>query len=401
MPTGARSWTTPRTGLVRVVQIAVLVAAVGGTLAFVGLDKTVTLSVDGHRRTVHTLGRSVASVLARAGIGVGAHDSVVPVPGASVPDDGTIVVRRGRRLTLSVDGQPRTAWVTARWVGEALDQLGLPDRGLFTSVARNRAIPLTGLALAVRLPHQVGVWVDGQRRNVVTTAPTVAQLLADNGITLGPLDVASAPLTARPADGLVLTVSRVRDARRVETVPVPFDVHQRPDPSLPVGTTRVATPGAAGALKRVYAVRQVDGRVVSQQLVESTVAAPRQDKIVLVGTKPSPAPLPSPPSPAHPRPAPAAAAVHPAAVPGAAAGRVDELNWSALAACESGGDPRAVSADGQYHGLYQFRPDTWASVGGQGDPAAAPASEQTARAKLLYSREGTDPWPVCGGHLYD
>jgi hypothetical protein len=68
----------------------------------------------------------------------------------------------------------------------------------------------------------------------------------------------------------------------------------------------------------------------------------------------------------------------------------------AIAACESGGDPTAVSADGTYRGLFQFDYGTWASVGGTGDPAAASAAEQYQRAAILYARSGSSPWPVCG-----
>ena len=67
-----------------------------------------------------------------------------------------------------------------------------------------------------------------------------------------------------------------------------------------------------------------------------------------------------------------------------------------IAACESGGDPRVVSSDGSYRGKYQFDLGTWESVGGHGDPAAAPEIEQDYRAALLYSRSGSSPWPVCG-----
>jgi Transglycosylase-like domain len=68
----------------------------------------------------------------------------------------------------------------------------------------------------------------------------------------------------------------------------------------------------------------------------------------------------------------------------------------AIAACESGGDPRLVSSDGSYRGKYQFDTGTWASVGGTGDPAQAPEAEQDYRAALLYKRTGTSPWPICG-----
>ena len=66
-----------------------------------------------------------------------------------------------------------------------------------------------------------------------------------------------------------------------------------------------------------------------------------------------------------------------------------------IAMCESGGNPRAVSASGQYRGKYQFSYATWAAVGGSGDPAAAPESEQDMRARMLYERSGPGQWPRC------
>jgi len=71
-------------------------------------------------------------------------------------------------------------------------------------------------------------------------------------------------------------------------------------------------------------------------------------------------------------------------------------NLQAIAACESGGDPTAVGGGGAYRGKYQFDYSTWASVGGSGDPAAAPEAEQDMRAQMLYERSGSSPWPTCG-----
>jgi hypothetical protein len=69
---------------------------------------------------------------------------------------------------------------------------------------------------------------------------------------------------------------------------------------------------------------------------------------------------------------------------------------TAIAACESGGNPAAVGGGGQLRGKYQFTYATWAAVGGQGDPAAAPEAEQDRRAALLYAQAGAGQWPVCG-----
>ena len=68
----------------------------------------------------------------------------------------------------------------------------------------------------------------------------------------------------------------------------------------------------------------------------------------------------------------------------------------AIAMCESGGDPTAVSADGMYHGKYQFSVATWQAMGGSGLPSQAPEAEQDMRAAMLYAQSGPGQWPVCG-----
>jgi Transglycosylase-like domain len=83
-----------------------------------------------------------------------------------------------------------------------------------------------------------------------------------------------------------------------------------------------------------------------------------------------------------------------AGVPG---GTVVSPQLEAIAACESGGNPTAIGGGGLYRGKYQFTYETWASVGGSGDPAAAPEAEQDARAAALLARDGAGHWPVCGG----
>lgn len=73
-----------------------------------------------------------------------------------------------------------------------------------------------------------------------------------------------------------------------------------------------------------------------------------------------------------------------------------DLNWSALARCEAGGNPHAVDPSGRYGGLYQFDRGTWHSLGGHGRPQDASPAEQTSRARTLYHQRGTSPWPSCG-----
>jgi len=67
-----------------------------------------------------------------------------------------------------------------------------------------------------------------------------------------------------------------------------------------------------------------------------------------------------------------------------------------IAWCESRDNLRAIGGGGAYRGLYQFSFSTWRAMGGRGDPAAAPRSEQTWRAWKLLKNYGSGHWPVCG-----
>ncbi len=76
----------------------------------------------------------------------------------------------------------------------------------------------------------------------------------------------------------------------------------------------------------------------------------------------------------------------------------DGVNWSAIAACESGGNWSADTGNGFYGGL-QFTEQTWLAYGGgQYASSANEASEsqQIAVAQQVLAGQGIGAWPVCG-----
>lgn len=137
----------------------------------------------------------------------------------------------------------------------------------------------------------------------------------------------------------------------------------------------------------------LDRLVARRAAARSAAAEAAAERALLRRADPSATPAPS--SPASPAPAAAAA---PVADPGPAAAPSGGVSAALerIAQCESGGNPRAVSASGQYRGKYQFDLGTWQSLGGAGDPAQAPEAEQDRIAALLYARRGPAPWPICG-----
>jgi resuscitation-promoting factor RpfC len=73
----------------------------------------------------------------------------------------------------------------------------------------------------------------------------------------------------------------------------------------------------------------------------------------------------------------------------------DSVNWDAIAQCESGGNWSTNTGNGAFGGL-QFKPATWSSNGGVGNPATAPRSEQIRVAENVLRTQGLKAWPKCG-----
>ncbi|MFN2626755.1 MAG: ubiquitin-like domain-containing protein [Mycobacteriales bacterium] len=350
----------------------VLALLLGSASAWLLLEKTVTVEVDGQPRAVRTFAGTVGQTLDRLELHAGPHDVLAPAANVSVHDGSRIVLRRGRELVLTVNGRRRTVWVTALSVQEALDQLGIrASANAYLSASRSRPLPASGLSMELRLPVRVRLVVGGTARTVTTTAPTVRGLLHDAKVAVGVRDNVSLPLTMYPREGMVVKVTRVVAGRREIRIEIPRPTVRRPDASLYRGTTRVVVEGSDGIAVKVYAAVYSNGKLAVQHFVYRKVELPPQARVLAYGTKPRPSHSASP----------------------------DGLNWAALARCESGGNPRAVSRNGTYRGLYQFSMSTWHGVGGVGDPIDASPSEQTYRAQILYRRAGRSPWPVCGRYL--
>ena len=355
-------------------QTVVLTALLGGTAAYALTEKTVTVSVDGQPRLVTTHGGTVRDVLTAAGLTAGAHDLLAPAADSAIGDGDHVALRRGRLLSLVVDGHKRDVWVTAVSVDEALDQIGLRADGAVLSASRSRRIPLSGLSFAVLMPKAIAILADGHVTTLTTTGPTVRDALIQAGISLSRTDRLSSPRGTLLTDHMIVRVTRVVGRRVVESYPIPFKTERRIDPSMYKGETKVLVAGRPGVLLRTYTVSFVNGKQSAKHLGSEVQTAAPVTQVLAVGSKPRPAVQRS-------------------------VGGADGLNWPALARCESGGNPRAVSSSGAYRGLYQFSMGTWHGVGGAGDPIDASPSEQTYRAKILYSRSGRSPWPVCGKYL--
>src|SRR5688572_25225914 len=272
-----------------VLQAVLVLGLVAGTTAFVARDKHVTLSVDGQSRTVQTFSGKVADLLESQDLSVDLeHDMVSPSPSQRLKDGESVVVRFGRPVLLTVDGETRTVWTTARSVSEALLMLGVRSDGAYLSASRSRRISRGGMALDVRLPHHVTFLADGDRHEVTTTAPTLRSAMAEAGIELRTQDRVNSDLSAVPYAEQVVGVTRVDGKRVVEQRPIRFKTVEKKSSELYKGDTKILKAGKVGIEIRRFRETYLDGKLDSRRLMEKRIAKKPVTQVVLVGTKPMP-----------------------------------------------------------------------------------------------------------------
>lgn len=365
----------------RAVQIAAQSVVIGGlvvgTGAFVVLNKSVTVTVDGEAQEVRTFGTSVDEVIAAQELDLSERDQVLPGRGASVDRGMDIVVNTTKTVDVTVDGVTTEETTTANTVGAALADLGIDAENAEVSTDLDAALASEAVtdgvsAIEVVTPKSVSVSADGETHKVDEAASTVADVLDSAGITVDNDDIVSVPLDAPATDGQNVQVMRVTVEQRTEEEAIEHPVKTEESDDMEIGETEVTTEGKDGKREVVYEVRTVDGEEVSKKELSEKVLEEPVEEVVVEGTK-DPMDMTT---------------EEIKAMLGGPGSR-----WYELVKCESTFNPRAVNQQNNAHfGLFQFKQATWESVGGTGNPIDASPKEQFERAKILQQKAGWGQW---------
>ncbi|MCL2536298.1 MAG: transglycosylase family protein [Nocardiaceae bacterium] len=364
---------TVRSPLLYAVIAALFVTLLAGGGLVVARHKTITLDIDGEAVALSTLRTDVGSILDSAGYPIGEHDVVAPSADAKLSNGDTVVLRRGREIVLTVDGERRTMWTTALTVDEAMRQLSLAGDA-YVSASRGQRIPLDGMEFDVLNAKTVKV-SDGGAPPVEArvAAPTVGEFLTVTKAALEQADTVTPAPETPLTDGLEIVVTRNRNETRTETQQIPAPEKRVDDPDLEQGKTTVENAGAPGERTVTVSVTTVNGAETHRQELSSSVVREPSATVVRVGTKPKPS------------------------APSVANGSV----WDSIAHCEATGNWAINSGNGYYGGL-QFNQGTWEAYGGtQYAPRAdlATREQQIAVAEKVQAAQGWGAWPGCTSKL--
>jgi resuscitation-promoting factor RpfB len=251
----------------------------------------VTIIDNGRVTTLQTVERVPSAILSQAGITLGPKDRVL-VNGLPILIDQTIPVfpvtlqiRRVVTLTLATPEGEKKITSSASTVGDALADASIWLRendkvfpGFSSSIT-------DGMKITLIPARQVTLNVDGKVIQIETSAKTVGEALAEAGIPLLGLDY-SIPQEQQPLpnDGQI-TLVRVSESLQLAQKPIPFDSEVQASAEVPLDQTQILQPGESGLSVQRIRIRYEDGKEISRLNENETVVRPPRTRVLGYGTK--------------------------------------------------------------------------------------------------------------------
>jgi len=253
---------------------------------------TVTIIDNDKVITLQTEKRVPSALITQAGITLNTNDRILsnglPVqlelPITNYPI--TLQIRRAVNLTLVTSDGQKQIQSSAFTVGEVLQEAGIQVRvGDLIDPPADTPIMQLPITIYYSPAHSLTVSVDGKVLQIQSSARTVGEALAEAGIPLLGLDQAiPSENEALPADGQIKVV-RVSESVLLAQKPIPFESELIASADIPLDQNQILQPGESGLSVQRIRIRYEDGNEVSRVTENETLVRPPKNRVLGYGTK--------------------------------------------------------------------------------------------------------------------
>jgi uncharacterized protein YabE (DUF348 family) len=189
-----------------------------GLAVFLGLRKTITLSVNGDSHLITTYAFQVGALLHSRDISLSPLDTLSPSQDSWLKNGATITLLRAVPVQILADGVIYSIYSSERIPSSLLTQSGVNsapgDRLLSNgqSVDPDQPFPLDIQSISLQVIHSVSftLIVSGQTHSMVSTSPTLGSALWAAGYTLFASDQLSPPSDTPLTPGVAATLTHSR-----------------------------------------------------------------------------------------------------------------------------------------------------------------------------------------------
>jgi uncharacterized protein YabE (DUF348 family) len=198
-----------------------------------------------------------------------------------------IQIRRAVMLTVLTPQGERQIPTSAFTVGEALRQAGIQLKaGDRVSPPPASPLNLDSPPVIRYTPAQpLSITADGRTVQTASSARSVGEALAEAGIPLIGLDYSlPSEEEALPSDGQIRVV-RVRETVILTQKAIPFESELVASAEVPLDQTQILSPGENGLSIQRLRIRYEDGVEVARVVEEETQVRPPKPRVLAYGTK--------------------------------------------------------------------------------------------------------------------
>jgi len=251
----------------------------------------VSLYVDGQETVAPTRAATVGEFISKAHITLAESDLVEPSIKTEINSDNfRIQVYHARPVTI-IDGtnikHVLSPHKSAKLIAEKAGIAVYPEDKLTTTTTSNFVQEnILGEKLIIDRATPVTVSLYGATPILYRThSKTVGSFFKERGITPESGATVTPSLNAPIATNLPIFVSKMGKTVINTEETVAFPVESTPDPTQPLGSINIITPGVLGKKQMVYEVELRDGKEVGRRVLQEVVTVQPQKQVQTKGTK--------------------------------------------------------------------------------------------------------------------
>lgn len=258
-----------------------VVALVLSVLMFAFALTGAGLSVSGDNNSADTSALSTDDMLSQAGITLDKADKVVRVDTKGAV---SLTIVRASEVEVVYRGESfkvKTAGVT---VAEAIADAGITLSGAETVTPALDAPLKSGDVIEIVADSYVMLTADGEVCEIATKAETVGEFLTFAGVELGSDDILNVSEGDVISDGMEITVQRVEYKEEVRTEYIDYGFITEETDDMYLGVTSVERYGEEGEKEITYKCKYIDGEFAGEEAVKEKITKEPVDQLELVGT---------------------------------------------------------------------------------------------------------------------
>lgn len=281
--TAMGSQSRKKTIIIRAIAILVMsVIFLTSAFSVAALSKTALISVDDQSLTITTMSTDVNSILEQAGVSVGEADEVI-----SDSDRSTIYidVLRAFDVVLNADGQEQSYSFAQGTVADVLDKANI-QLGADYQVVPSQNTELTpNMVITVSHFQNIILTVDGKTETSSVPDGTVEEALKYLNIAVGSDDKLNVKLTDMVTANMTIEITRVEYKEVEETEEIDFETVKENSTDIEIGQTKTETEGVKGEKTITKRQTLVNGKVTEEEVIKEEITKEPVDAKVLVGAK--------------------------------------------------------------------------------------------------------------------